>query len=169
MMKTIREFEWARWAPQLSILLLVMLAAPVLLLRAQQPFDISIPSGAIVYRNSASCWAGWSEVTAARGNYIVGLVASGTLATQVGTALTNQENRPVGQHTHTQNAHGHNFHATGTPVAGHSAPGSVIAANNDQTSGGDDAVTQTTATNQNAGSVAGTNAPYIQLIVCSKN
>jgi hypothetical protein len=144
---------------------------------------IPVPSGTIAYFNKTACPTGWTEFTSARGAYIVGRVASGTLATLVGTALSDQENRPVGQHTHTLSVilndpgHRHNGHATSAPVAGHSAPGAgYTAANNDNTSGGDDfTTTQTTgitvssATAANAGTTAGTNAPYLQLLVCQKS
>jgi len=60
-----------------------------------------VPSGAVMFFNLAACPTGWSDATAARGRYLVGLPANGTIAGSVGTALSDQENRPVGQHTHT--------------------------------------------------------------------
>jgi len=77
-----------------------------------------VPSGIIVFV-AGSCPTGWSEYTAARGRYVVGLPSGGTQEGTAGTALSNQENRTVGQHTHTfsgsalathnhtQDAHGH--------------------------------------------------------------
>ena len=59
-----------------------------------------IPTGAVMAFNLASCPSGWTELTSARGRYIVGLPSGGTLAGTAGTALSNQENRPVGQHNH---------------------------------------------------------------------
>ena len=53
------------------------------------------PSGAIMFFNLASCPSGWTELTAARGRYLVGLTSGGTLAGTAGTALTNLENRAV--------------------------------------------------------------------------
>jgi hypothetical protein len=156
------------------------------------------PPDIVTYATTGGCPSGWSEYTAGRGRYVVGLPLSGTNAATVGTALTNLENRPVGQHSHaitdpghnhTQNAHGHGVsdpgHAhtvpnlvnenvllgsvggvaatrpSGTSAVGTAAPG-LTAAN-------------ATATNQaispgvtidNAGSVLGTNAPYLQLVIC---
>lgn len=62
---------------------------------------IPLPQNAIVHfdlTTAAGCPAGWTELTAARGAYITGLVNGGTKGTLVGTALTDQENR---NHTHT--------------------------------------------------------------------
>jgi len=72
------------------------------LLALRTPLEAQItqpgtPSGAILYFNATACPSGWSEYTTARGLYIVGRVSGGTLATAVGSALTNQENRT---HTH---------------------------------------------------------------------
>ena len=66
----------------------------------------SVPTGMIAFFASTSCPAGWDEYTAARGRAIVGLVASGTAAGTVGTALTNQEDRT---HTHTGPSHSHTY------------------------------------------------------------
>ncbi len=67
----------------------------------------NVPSGHIFYSKNGSCPSGWSEYTTARGRYIVGLVAAGTNAATVGTALSNSESRAVGTHTHVQDAHNH--------------------------------------------------------------
>ena len=66
-----------------------------------------VPANAILFTISTSCPTGYTEYTTLRGRYVVGLVATGTSAATVGTALTDSENRAVGQHTHTQNAHNH--------------------------------------------------------------
>src|SRR3989344_5027142 len=66
----------------------------------------SVPTGMIAFFASTSCPVGWDEYTAARGRAIVGLVASGTAAGTVGTALTNQEDRT---HTHTGPSHSHTY------------------------------------------------------------
>lgn len=147
---------------------------------AQQPFDISIPSGAILYRNSSSCWSGWSEQTQARGAYVVGLLSGGTANTLVGTALTNQENRSVGQHTHTQNAHnhgitepnsgtGHNHTETGWVTTNNGIVAGQAASLNTGSKTTGVTINNQTPTNQNSGSVTGTNVPYLQWIVCQKN
>ncbi len=122
-----------------------------------------IPSGAVMFFNLSACPSGWTELTSARGRYIVGLPAGGTLAATVGTALSNQENRPVGQHSHTINDPGHSHDSTeaigsGTDVGGGTK--SPFGYYNDGYTG---------ITINNAGTVAGTNAPYIQLLACQKN
>lgn len=76
-------------------------------------------SGNAVIPFIGGCPPGWTEYTAARGRAIVGLVDAGVDEGTQGTALTDQEDRPVGQHTHVfigdalgshghvQNSHGH--------------------------------------------------------------
>ena len=123
----------------------------------------------------------------AQGLYLVGVPAGGTgegsPASQ--TALTDKENRAVGQHTHTftgnavtsggQSAnHTHAqdsrtwiFETGGSPSQ--VTPGGGIymnrfASSTTGSASGDHTHTTTaTGTNANAGSVAGTNAPYIQV------
>lgn len=108
-----------------------------------------IPSGSIMFFNLASCPTGWTEYTSAQGRYIVGLPSGGTLAATVGTALSNQENRATGAHSH------------GISVGGFYANyGSLVGTANGA---------YTTMNTNSSGSVAGTNAPYIQLLVCQKN
>lgn len=120
-----------------------------------------VPAGAVMFFNLSSCPSGWTELTSARGRYIVGLNASGTLAGTAGTSLTDLEDRPVGQHTHTitvTNGSGvmHNNVSTNQRLNPSSNPGSYY-------------MSDITASASNAGSVAGTNAPYIQLLVCQKS
>lgn len=125
-----------------------------------------IPSGMVAPFAVSSCPTGWAEYTAMRGRYVVGLVSGGALEGTAGTVLTNQENRAVGQHSHTITDPGHthtqSFFGTG-PM---SIYGSGIDFNNATISGGS-AVTGISV--NNSGSVAGTNAPYIQLLMCKKN
>jgi len=130
-----------------------------------------VPAGTVAFFNLAACPSGWSEVTAARGRYLVGLPAGGALAATQGTALSNLQNRAVGQHNHTVNDPGHS-HSTSTSigeadtasnamdVAQGSVPGSSLVGVLPATTG---------ISLSPAGSVAGTNAPYIQLLVCQKS
>lgn len=85
-----------------------------------------IPAGMVAPFNLSSCPPGWGELLGARGRVVVGLPSGGTLAGTVGTALSNLENRPVGQHNHgvTDSGHVHGItdpgHAHGTTEANHS-------------------------------------------------
>ncbi len=125
----------------------------------------SIPTGTIAFFSLASCPTGWTEKTALRGRYPVGLPSGGTLGLTNGTALSDGEDRAVGRHNHlvTDPGHSHGVptgvgaggyqtHVNGTPNIGSIASDS-------STSG---------ISIQNAGSVAGTNAPYIQYLACEK-
>jgi hypothetical protein len=154
------------------------------------------PSGLVVFSPTGTCPPGWSEYTDARGRYLVGLVSGGTNEATVGTALTNGENRSVGQHTHAITDPGHthaqNAHTHSVSDSGHSHGGSLGTTTVSLTFGGDGMIVTSgsTATSSstvdasvgnatptniasttgialaNAGSVAGTNAPYIQLRAC---
>ncbi len=135
-----------------------------------QPGTASSPAGAVSFFNLAACPSGWTELVAARGRYIVGLPAGGALAGTVGTALTNLENRPVGQHTHAVNdpGHTHEFALSRgeTDAAGTAYDRAALAGSTQFHS---TLPAQTGITINPAGSVAGTNAPYIQLRVCQKS
>jgi len=129
--------------------------------------DGGLPSGMVSFFNLASCPSGWTELTTARGRSLVGLPLSGTLAGTAGTALTNLEDRPVGQHNHAITDPGH-VHGLVTSIQLYGAPalGSGVETQIGSSNTGS-AVTGITI--NNAGSTAGTNAPYLQLLVCSKN
>jgi hypothetical protein len=146
--------------------------------------------GAVSFFNLAACPSGWTELTAARGRYIVGLPVGGTLAGTAGTALTNLQNRSVGRHTHgvTDPGHSHGVtdpghsHFFGIDQGATDASSQVgefqdtaeptIFSDIDQTSLASTGITinnaSTGVTINNAGTVAGTNSPYIQLLVCQK-
>jgi hypothetical protein len=145
-----------------------------------------IPAGAVMYFNLSACPAGWSALTAAQGRYIVGMPGGGSLAATVGTALSDKENRAVGQHAHTATDAGHS-HPISDPGHAHGEwidSGSMTWYINNVTFGSsgtarggtNTATTGITATNSgnanvtvgNAGTVAGTNAPFLQLLVCQK-
>jgi hypothetical protein len=143
-------------------------------------WSAGVPSGMAflntAYTSGATCPTGYTEVTALRGYYPVGLVSGGTPGTAVGTPLTDQENRPAGQHTHA-------ITVTDTRTwrvnDGGAAGGDDVSA---QTALGASPNTFTTGPKvgvsggsisgsaaNNAGSVAGTNAPYKQYPWCQKN
>ncbi|MHC4862890.1 MAG: hypothetical protein ACYTEX_02320 [Planctomycetota bacterium] len=125
-----------------------------------------IPSGAVMFFNLPSCPSGWSELTAARGRYVVGKPSGGTLAGTQGTALIDLENRAVGQHNHsiTDPGHSHELASHGNMNCGSGCSHLWVYA------GGYYTQSSTTGiTIDNEGSVAGTNAPYIQLCACQKD
>lgn len=185
----------------------------------------AVPSALTAYFPD-SCPSGWSEYTDARGRYIVGLPSGGDKEGTVGTALSDKQDRAVGQHNHTFSGsalatHTHTFTGTGHTHSftgashGHQpkalsdaatdadpegrwlADASAGAGNYvrgsgtlvdmgstmipDATAGGSNASTTQGGSNAaytggtpagsiaNSGSVASTNAPYIQLICCVKD
>ena len=124
-----------------------------------------VPSGFVGFFNLGSCPSGWSEVTSAKGRYLVG---GGSTGATVGTALSNQENRAVGQHSHSVSDPGH-YHLTRRECHGFNCPGG---APKSQHGGVTDERTTSSGTGlsiSSSGSVGGTNAPYIQFLVCQKN
>lgn len=125
------------------------------------------PAGMVAFFNLASCPAGWTEFTTARGRYIVGLPLSGTLAGTAGTALTDLENRAVGQHNHTITDPGHSHTRPNLLTTGAGKDYTATGGFATGTVGSNSSATGITI--DNAGTVAGTNAPYIQLLACQKS
>ncbi|MBI2043315.1 hypothetical protein HYT25_02920 [Candidatus Pacearchaeota archaeon] len=138
--------------------------------------DDTVPSGAIMFFDATSCPTGWAAVTAARGRYLVGLPSGGILAGTVGTILGNREERVVGQHNHgvgtlyTYNTggHSHTFRADSGSGNVYVKTGSAGSSTVTTSTTGAHAHTISGST-ANTGSVTGTNAPYIQYLVCRKN
>lgn len=125
-----------------------------------------LPRNAVVFYNGTDCTAaGLSEVTAARGRYLVGLQPGGTLGGTGGTALSNLENRPVGRHTHAVSDPGHSHQYTSPSAAAlsRSGPNTYGWAVTAQTSPATTGISMAPA-----GTVDGTPAPYLQLVVCQK-
>lgn len=102
----------------------------------------SIESGSIVL-SAGNCPSGFTEYTASRGMFIVGVPSGGTIAGTVGSAMTNLQNIT---HTHTVSS----TTATNASVIGSGVYVSNIVGN-----------TGTAAT--------GSIAPYIQMRLCSKD
>jgi len=126
-----------------------------------------VPSGTIAFF-AAACPTGWSEYTALQGRYVVGVPSGGTLSAAVGTALSNQENRPVGQHTHGITDPGHS-HGSYQNDAGPYQNWSYAAQSTLSAKISPFPITWSDVTGitiNNAGSVSGTNAPYLQLRAC---
>ena|GEM_PF-2747885 len=128
------------------------------------PGGASIPSGMVSFFALTSCPSGWSELTAAQGRYMVGRTATGSTGTVIGTALTNTENRAVGQHNHSITDPGHS-HSGGVYAWAMLEYGSTIDILLQTNTG----ASVTGISINNSGSVAGTPAPYIQLLVCKKD
>ena len=159
-------------------------------LRGDQTWAVpaAMPTSTIAYFNLTSCPSGWAELTGARGRYVVGLPSGGTLAGTAGTALTNLEDRPTGQHNHGTSDPGH---AHGKSDPGHSHALSIMSAGTTQGGVGwinnthnTDKPAQATRSNttgitissattgisvSNTGTTAGTNAPYTELLICQKS
>lgn len=123
----------------------------------------AIPSGAILLVPGDCPTPGYTEYTAARGRYVVGVPENGTDEATVGTALTDLEDRPVGEHSHDLPDHSHTYYNPGVYVGS----GSFKIGSNDRGANTDTSVESLTT--YNTGSVAGTNAPYIQLTLCQKD
>jgi len=128
----------------------------------------NVPVGGIIISTGGSCPTAFSEVTAFRGRYVVHVPLSGTINATVGSALSNTENRAAGQHTHIETYQTGGFiYTAATGGAGTSAFGITnlgACTGGNQCSG--PVATENGAT---GGLVSGTNAPYIQVLYCSKN
>lgn len=139
--------------------------------------DAVAPAGAVGFFALSACPAGWDAYAPAQGRYVVGLPTGGTLEGTDGTALTDKEDRPVGQHTHTVDDPGHTHDVEVDPILdGGNVVAQRVTGTADTQSG---FVKQTVSakalkaftgiTIANAGLVAGTNAPYVQLLACKKS
>lgn len=130
-----------------------------------------IPAGAILMV-PGDCPSGFVEYTAAQGRYIVGVPLNGTLAATVGTALLDQEDRPVGQHSHTINdpGHFHTYNSIRQYDGGYNPPLRIDVEQDGSSQGIRQVNSSTTGiTINNSGTVSSTNAPYIQLRFCQKS
>ena len=141
--------------------------------------DAVAPAGAVMFFDAAACPSGWTAYEPARGRYLVGTPAGGTAGALVGTPLGDQENRAVGQHAHgvTDPGHSHEIRGSGAALR---VPSSVVSLAGRLTGlqnvpPSDGAFTSgiikanTGVTVDPAGGVAGTNAPYAQLLACKKS
>ncbi len=128
----------------------------------------NIPSGAVMFFNLSQCPKGWTELVEAKGRYIVGLPKDGTLGATVGVELKDRENRAVGRHTHTivDPGHSHNIKAIGRYDGNIKA---YLSGSTNQASNLNSEQSKTNITIKEAGEVEGTNAPYLQLLICKKN
>src|SRR4051812_28789372 len=138
--------------------------------------DSQLPASLVAYFDASSCPSGWTAYEPARGRYLVGVPTGGTLDSVVGTALSDQENRPTGRHNHaiTDPGHAHDI-GVRTDVNAGNVPVNSIQANGAGAQVGvvGHTVSATTGITVNdssgASGVAGTNAPYLQLLACRKD
>jgi hypothetical protein len=133
----------------------------------------SADAGLVAFFDKA-CPSGWAPYGAAAGRTLVGTPAGGTVGAAVGTALTNQENRAVGQHTHAvvDPGHTHTVKAGNTVNAGNVPFVRFQSNGSEETTSAGSLTTNagtTGITIANAGTVAGTNAPYVLLLACRKS
>ena len=137
----------------------------------------AVPAGAVSFFNLANCPSGWSELTTARGRYLVGMPSGGTLAGTAGSALTDQENRVVGQHSHGLSTDSHNHDYAAGWAYNDAADGGSVRRPLFDFKPADASVPDVSALQSasgthsvlSAGAVTGTNAPYLQLLSCEKN
>lgn len=127
----------------------------------------SFPIGTVIHIEANSCPSGWTQFSKANGRYIVS--ANADIGKTVGTALTNGEVRPTGAHTHAITDPGHrhligplfrdsHFADNNLPPRGSNAP----------VQGQIKTDASKTGIKVNSSGIAGTNAPYIQLLACQK-
>lgn len=110
----------------------------------------AFPKGVVIAMESESCPSGWRTYRDAQGRYLVGLNSGGRLGAIVGQALSNQENRAVGMHSHSY---------THQSVGGNGdfiAYGRGAHRNTSELSTG------------SSGDAEGTVAPYVQILFCIK-
>jgi hypothetical protein len=122
-----------------------------------------IPPSAVMFFKGSACPSGWGALkNSAGGNvsgrYLVGMapgLAANQYGAQVGTALSPLQNRPAGAHSHNFSEEG--VFTTGDEVGGLGTEVREVAS-----------TTNNRTTNQGNGLISGTNAPYLQLLVCEK-
>ncbi len=143
----------------------------------------TIPVGTVTHFDLSSCPADWTEYTVLRGKYTVGLPSGGTLNGGSGTALTDQQARSTGVHSHAVNAtHDHtatdagHVHANSSPVFSGQAddPGSGAWAFSSwaSTASGTANITVNSRTlnlSTDSDGTSTTPAPYVQLLACEKD
>ncbi len=123
--------------------------------------------GSVMAFDIDTCPRGWEKFTDADGRYIVAVINSSNTGDITGTKLTDLENRQVGKHNHSVTDPGHK-HIIQTGLA---ETGSFMDGNNSGTQSSNDTLFATPSSYlsiDNAGSITGTNAPYIQVLWCKR-
>ena len=134
--------------------------------------DALAPTGAVMHFDLPACPLGWSAYTPGFGRYLVGIQGPTGRGVTIGTALTINENRATGRHTHAVTDPGHTHVVdydteqlanTGNTIGGTRMQGGTNSGHQDSQPAFTGIVIK------DAGLVTGTNAPYLQLLVCRKD
>ena len=150
-----------------------------------------MPPNMVIFFWGAACPTGFTELVEAQGRYLVGLPSGGDPNQAVGIALTDKEDRTTGKHTHVITDDGHDHTVTDDghthtvtdrygydskdvrnddrDTAVFSATYTVSRTTSPETTGISINNAKTNISLENAGTIEGTNAPYLQLLVCKKN
>lgn len=126
--------------------------------------DALFPSGTVMMFDLDNCPVGWSAFQDAQGRYLLGKQPAGQLGQQVGTPLTDGENRAAGDHTHGMQ---HRHIGAGSPGPGNAGNGRLVYS--DIPGAAYPSFDANRTDTDGIGTPAGTNAPYIQLTVCRRN
>ncbi|MDL1948337.1 hypothetical protein FBQ97_00780 [Acidobacteria bacterium ACD] len=133
------------------------------------PPGSGLPSGMVAFFALSDCPTGWSAYAAANGRYVVGILSGGTVEGTAGTALSSLEDRPTGSHSHPITDPGHQHTMSFKLYGVYSSSGLVLTYGDPSMTLSSSSSTTGISVNSPSGSVAGTNAPYIQLLACRKN
>jgi len=121
--------------------------------------------GAVVAMNRTDCPAGWHAFEQGHGRYIVGLPIGGKLGGTQGFALSDLEDRPAGRHTHLYQDDSIGSGSRFT-VDGGSPPHGLVTRATDSNPQVEPADPKSP---KQEPAVKGTNAPYIQLLLCEQD
>lgn len=119
---------------------------------------LTVPEKMVAAFKADECPTGWGLFTEGRGRYIVGLQPDGKLVQTVGKELTNEENRATGKHIH---KHVHAY-------TGGSAGDKKIEGGNSYPRQSTEVDTTGTYPEEGTTVSDGTNAPYVQLLLCER-
>ena len=127
-----------------------------------------VPSGGVVAFESKTCPEGWTSLESAAGRYIVGLQPGKAPGREVGMPLQAHENRSAGKHNHVVVDAGSHSHTHKAPIEYGAGSGTHQRAKADSSNTTGEAGLHN-HTLEMPGAIEGTNAPYLELMVCRKN
>lgn len=119
---------------------------------------LTVPENMVAAFKSNECPTGWSNFTEGRGRYIVGLQPDGKLAQTIGKELNSEENRATGKHIH---KHINSY------TGGGSNP--QVSSGNSYGRPRPEIDTLDTVAEDGTTISDGTNAPYVQLLLCQRS